>query len=776
MLFQLIIFLIPICLAGFFLIKAVTTIRRFELILPSAFVCGTSVLVFFLNTSAFIFKPPANIFISCLLLILLSVFLWKNSKDNLTIDFFNRKELIFYIITFIFWALLIFWKANFALIGSDTNLYYSVAHSFLKGNFPFFTPWQPDIFLSYHTGASILLAAFYFFTGLNFQFLHLVFSSFFIFCSIQIIVWLIKRHTDVASLLMANLLAATIFISFGFLYIVWLVFPIQLPNLNSLNQLILWLRELPTVIESIEVYGAPVNLDGLIYFIFHAFGLAIFFLLLVLLLYLKKGTLGGWLVICLNLATLALVNESIFVAAFPAIVSGMLIIEYREGSLFKNLKKILIVLSLTALVVFYQGGIITASLTKSHDLEKSALIYPGKEDVKEDFQGYHQGQEKSKLLPLKSEWLPFWWFHPGVDLLLIISLMFVIYLRVSFNQRLLFLTLFIGGLSSLMAYNYIVPKFLIANGNRFLALSFLLFSLMIGFAAIFLYESLFKFKKLFFLMIFLWIVLPTILPPLALLSKTRFGENKLIPKTFKSSPGILWLKDNADLSERVMVLDKNAPHPSGQARALVEAGVFAPIFGGNFRAFTIEASPQYLDIAYFLSPYALADLKISLLLIDSYFYKSLPEIRKIQLDKDEYFEQVFDNSAGSSDWERIYRIKKDYLTEGAEIDGTFKQLAMSVPKKGRIYIDSEENFDPSFLRRAIIFSLRDREIYFLPQSGVYLNVEQDINQHNPGMDIEYNFLVLGRNNRPDKVCDCSTKLIWKGLKDEVFIWQKDSNI
>lgn len=772
MLFQLIISLIPIFLAGFFLIRAATKVTRVELLIPSAAICGIVLFTFILNISAFILKPPVNIPTSYLLIILCSWFCWKNSRNAPALDFLSGKTLIFYIFSLIFWAVLILWKADVALIGSDTNLYYSIAHSFLKGNFPLFTPWQPDIPLSYHSGASILLAAFYFFTGLNFQFLHLVFSSLFIFCSIQIVIWLIKRHTDVASLLMANLLAATIFISFGFLYIAWPVFPIQLPNLNSLNQLILWFRELPTVNQSIEVYGAPVNLDGLIYFIFHAFGLAIFFLLLVLLLYLKKGTLGGWLVICLNLATLALVNESIFVAAFPAIVLGMLITEYREHTLFKNLKKILVVLSLTVLVVFYQGGIITASLYKSPDLGKSALLFPKKEDIKEDFSEYHKGQEKSKLLPPKQEWLPFRWFHPGVDLLLIISVMLVTKLKVNFNQRLLLLTLFIGGLSSLIAYNYIVPKFLIANGNRFLSLSFLLFSLVISFSMIYLY----RFKKTFFITIFLWIVLPTILPPSALLSKTRFGENKLIPKSFNSSPGILWLKDNADLTERVMVLDKNAPHPSGQARGLVEAGVFAPLFSGDFRAFTIEASPQYLDIAYFLSPKSLADLKITLLLIDSSFYKTLPVLRKTQLGDADYFEKVFDNSTSFPDWERIYRIKEDYLTEVVEIDGTFTQLLMSVPKKGRIYIDIEENFDPSFLRRAIIFSLRDRDLYFLPQSGVYLNVEQNINQKNPGKDIDYDYLVLGKNNKPDSVCNCSARLIWKGLKDAVFIWKIDPNI
>lgn len=767
---NLLFFLISICGVGIVIYRFVTLSNRLEIILPAGVVMGLVIFTFFLNTISFVFKGATGIIIAYILLILLGLTVFVKKREDLEISFnlFKGRLIFFWAASIIIWGGFLYWKAAHALIGGDTNLYYSIAHSFLKGNFPPMTPWQPDVPLSYHTGASMLLGAFYFFTGLNFQFLHLTFSSLFIFCSIQIIIWLINRHQDLVSFLLLNLAAATAFISFGFFYIVWPIFPLHLPEFNSVSQLVLWLRELPTVNHSIEVYGAPINLDGLIYFIFHAFGLAVFLSLLVLLLYIKKATLGGWLTVCLSLATLALVNESIFIAAFPAIVSGMLLIEYKAGTLFKNLKKILIVLSLTVLVVFYQGGIITASLTKSSDLEKSAVLFPKKADIKEDFLGYHIGQEKSKLLPEKKEWLPFRWFHPGADLLLIISLMLIIKLKVNFDQRLLLLTLFIGGVSSLIAYNYIVPKFLIANGNRFLSLSFLLFSQVVTFSMIYLY----RFKKIFFITIFLWIVLPTILPPLALLSKTRFGENKLIPKSFESSQGILWLKNQTDLSERVMVLDKNAPHPSGQARAMVEAGVFAPVFVGNFRAFTIEASSEYLDIAYFLSPQALKDLKISLLLIDSSFYKNLPEIRKTQLNNNQYFEQVFDNSAELTEWERIYRIKKDYLIEGTEIEGTFKQLETAVPKEGKIYIDNEENFNPSYLRRPLIFLLRDRDLYFLPQSGVFLNVEAYINQKNPSKDIKYDFLVLGKNTEPDKVCDCGTKLIWKGLKGEVSIFAR----
>ncbi|MDP3758620.1 MAG: hypothetical protein Q8Q86_02780, partial [Candidatus Daviesbacteria bacterium] len=330
--------------------------------------------------------------------------------------------------------------------------------------------------------------------------------------------------------------------------------------------------------------------------------------------------------------------------------------------------------------------------------------------------------------------------------------------------------LFIAGIFSLIAYDAIIPKFLVANGNRFLSASFLFLSLLICLSLIPLYEKIKKslVKKILFFILLGWVFIPTILPPLALLTKQRFGENKLIPKYQQGSEGILWLKRNIDLNERIVVLDKNAPHPSGQVRALVEAGVFAPVFWGDFRAFTIEASPEYIDIAFFLSPQALQKLKISMLFIDKLFYETIPEIRKQQLEDNKYFERIFD-SLDSTNWEKIYRIKNRYLENGGELDGTLEQLLQVLPTRGKIYIDNEENFDPSFLRRPIIFSIRDRDLYYLPQSGVYLNVEANINSHPPLTDSSYDYLVLGKNTNPREVCKCQTEIMWTGLKGQVLL-------
>lgn len=767
-------YLTPILVAGIFILQKVSLIKRPELFLPAGAILGLFIFTFLLNLVAFLIKGSTSIVLAYLLTLVLGLLVVKFIRSkNKKIDLPKGKGLFFWLFSILVWGGFIYWKTSHALIGSDTNLYYGIAHSFVKGNFPFLTPWQPDIRLSYHVGTSELLGAFYYFSGLDFRFLHLFFSALFIFCTTQIIIWIIKRHNSLIGFLLSNLVAAVTFISFGFIYIVWPLFPLRLSEISNINQLVIWLRGLPTVNQAIEVYGAPINLDALTYFIFHAFGLAIFFSLLALLLYYKKEKPSvSWLVICLGLVSLALVNESLFIAAFPALFLGIFLIEWQKKSLLKNLKILCLLVIIVLVTVSFQGGIISASINRDPNIENSAVIFPEKEAIKDDFANYHLGQESSKLLPAKPEWLPLRWFHPGVDLLLLFSLIAILIIRSDFYHLVLLRVLFLVGFTSLVAYNVIVPKFLVANGNRFLSASFLFFSLVLCLSAVLVFEKIGKsvVKKILFLIMLGWIFIPTILPPLASLSKTRFGENKLIPKSLQSSEGLSWLKKNASFDDRVIILDKNAPHPSGQERALVEAGVFAPLFYGNFRVFTIEASPEYIDIAYYLSPQALKKLKTDTLVIDNSFFETLPQIRKQQLENDEYFEKAFDNSQYSHNWEKIYKIKNDYLENGEELDGAFAELLEILPDDGKIYIDNEENFNPSYLRRPLIFSLRDRDIYFLPQSGVYLNVETNINSHPPLEEGSYDYLVLGKNTSPKNICNCQAELMWRGLKGEVLLW------
>lgn len=776
MLFQTLIFwllfllnLVPLLITGIIVLRKTTSLARIELILPVGSVLGLTIFTFFLNSLAFLIKGPTVVITAYLSTICLGLFVHKfiKSRDD-RIEFLHGRDLVLWFLSILGWGGLIFWKAAHALIGSDTNLYYSVAHSFIRGNFPPLTPWQPDLPLAYHLGASELLGAFYLFTNLNFQFLHLFLSAFFILCAVQIVIWIWDRHKHFFSLLIANLVAVMIFISFGFFYLIIPNFSINLPKINNVHELVLWLRDLPTVNQAIEVYGAPINLDGLIYFIFHAFGIAIFLSLVTMLIYYKKdNSLVTWTFLSVGLLTLALVNESIFVAAVLAVLVGILLTE--KGNLFKKPIQYLLLGTVTILTILFQGGIITSAIFPTKSIEKSIIAFPQKQDLKENFTEYHYNQEISKMLPTKLEWGGLLWFHVGVDLLMLVDILLLLKLKVEPRQFILLITLFIAGFTSLIGYNILVPKFLVANGNRFLSFSFLTFSLVICLFLIQIVKSLKEYetlKKVFVTAFILWLFIPTVFPPLALLSKTRFGKNMMVLKPQASNEAVEWIKKNLPYSSKVIVLDSRTPHPSGMARALIEAGVFAPIFPGQFRAYTIEASPEYFDIAYFLSPSAMQKLKADILLVDNDFFETLPEIRKKQLNDSEYFTKIFDTRR-----EKIYRVKQEYLANGSEMEGTFEQMINVVPKKGKIYIDNEENFNPSYLRRALIFSLRDKDLYYLPQSGVYLNVEADINSHELKENKKYDFLVLSKITNPLDVCQCRTDLIWKGMKEEIYLWQ-----
>lgn len=772
-LYSLLIFLlIPLLLSGIILLRRISSLNKFELLFPAGSIFGITLFIFLLNSTAFFIKGLNGVIFAYFLL-LIPIILSFKKENSRKIDFPRGKNLSLFITGIIVWGIFIAWKGNFALIGSDTNLYYSVAHSFIKGNFPPMTPWQPDLPLAYHLGAFELLGAFFGVTGLSFTFLHIFFSSLFIFLISQIIIWLWIRHKSIYSFIWGNMASLIVLVSFGFFKFVIPQFPIILPEINNFHQFFLWIRNLPTVNQTIEVYGAPFNLDALLYFIFHPLGLAIFFAFLTLIIYPGKKVFVEWVILMIGLITLSIVNESIFIVSAPSLLVVKLLIDYKKQRLL-SLKKLFLIISTTVIVIFLQNGFISNNFFTNSNIEPSVLLFPQKKQVKEDFKAYHYYQQISKEHSHDKKWLPFNWYHIGLDLLLILSIMLLVFVSISQEQKAIALGLLISGFLSIAAYNFIIPRFIIANGNRFLSFTFIFLSLLFTYLLYTLIESLNpknKFITVFLMVLSFWLFVPTILPPLTQLSKNRFGENKLVPKMEQMDESMKWMKDNLSYNKRALVLDVRAPHPSGVARALTQAGVFSPLFSGNIRVYTIEASPEYFDVAYYLSPKALAALKIDTLAIDSGFYSSLPLLRQQQLNDQRLFEVIFSKDFADGNWERIFNIRSSYF-EIAEMEGTFNQFVSSQKLEGRIYIDNEENFDPSYLRRALIFSVRGKDIYYLPQSGVYLNVEASISSKMPTSEKNYDYLLLSPITDAKRVCNCRAKLMWTGLRDKVFLYKK----
>ncbi len=155
-------YLIPILAAGVLILRKISSLNRLELLLPAGSILGLALFTFLLNLTAFFIKDGIGILISYLVA-LLAGFIFLRSK-NKKIYLPEGKGLFFWPAGIFIWGAFIYWKAAHALTGSDVNLYYAIAHSFAKGNFPLLTPWQPDISLSYHVGVSELLGAFYYFS------------------------------------------------------------------------------------------------------------------------------------------------------------------------------------------------------------------------------------------------------------------------------------------------------------------------------------------------------------------------------------------------------------------------------------------------------------------------------------------------------------------------------------------------------------------------------------------------------------------------------------
>lgn len=781
---KLLIILLPLFLVGFFLIRISSVVKRVELVIPTSIVLGLTFFIFLLNTISHFVKGENAILSAYFITIVFGLFLSTKFRRN-DLDFPKGKSLVFWIISLGVWIGFLFWKAAYALVGGDSSIYYSIASSFVRGNYPPVTPWQPDTPLSYHLGTLELLGSINFFTNLSFDFLHRFLSTIFIICSVQIVLWIWKRHNNIFSFILTNLIVASAFISFGFLKFVIPHIPLKLPAISNFKEFILWARDLPTVYDSIETYGAPVTLDSLMYAIFHAHGMAIFFLLLTLIIFPRKDhSIITWIVLLFILATLALVNESIFVAAFPAVVIVKFFLLLKDIRNYSNyaasVKKVITFLLLvlfSAVLVLIQGGVISANMAGDKGIEKSVVVFPKRTDISSDFISYHINSMRSRAHLFKESWLPFNWYHVGVDILFLLSLYFFLKLKFSESEKIILLTLITTSVFALIAYNIIVPKYVTANSNRILAISYQLLALIVGLVLIAKAEKILSstnliLKSVIFLVIIL-VYIPTIVPPLAKLSKTRFGPNKMVPDFQQTDESIKWIRENTPVDERAIVLDARAPHPSGDTKALVN-GILTPLFIGGFRTYNIDPGPEYIDIVYTLSPKALKDLKISTLLIDQDFFSKMSEVRKKQLDDDTLFKKLFEYIKPDRSWEKVYKVNDLYLQKGGELPGTISELITQIPSNSRVYIDIDENFHPNFLRRPLIFSLRNNELFFVSGSGVYQHVEVPISLYDPQKGILYNYLLLGKASDPHQICFCDTELLWKGLNDKVYLWKNNS--
>lgn len=776
---EVIIFLIPLFWFGIVIIRRCIKDARVEILLPAGIIFGITAYIFFLNFFSFIFTPPSSIIVSYLFLVILTFVVSIRTKAP-KLDFPKTKELIFWTSNMFLWALFLYVvigkKVGF---GGDVNLYYAIGKTFARGNFPVVSPWQPELGVGYHYGGAIFLGAANWLTSLSFDFLHRFMALVMLHSLIQILIFMFKRHFSPFSLVLYQILPLVFLIMAGIFMIVTPVFPLKMPLINNLYELVIWFSNLPSVHLSFETWGAPVTLGLIVYMLHHYMALSMFIvLLLISLFYTSKTRHFSWAIIATILSVVALTNESVFL---PSFFCSVAMIFYKE-ILYKSQKRILflglVFLTLMSLIVIFQGGIISDTLlNKDSQLAPTLIIFPKRQDIKEDFRSYLINQQKSKLFSIQEDWKPLRYYHIGFFwLYAICGLILLVYLLKFRNnpRTILLLGLFIAALASTFAYNFIILRFKVADGNRLMILAYQFLGLFLAFFATEVLEKLWiRRNKMYFVLaltIVLLIIVFSSFQPIAEIIIGNTQGNSLKPKPQSISKVKEWMLINLPKDSRVLSIDGLSPFSSKPTDLMIEAGLLTPTFNSDYRAYTTEVSPDYVDMVYTLNPSLLKKFKISYLLIDTKGFANLPVQRQKEIDNPNYFTLIHEERNESL--EKVYLVNEDYIENNEEYNGTFKELDSLIPSDSQVYIDSWRDDPPwNQLRKTVIFSLKDKNIIFDWGPGVYLNVLATINSRTPQLGDKYDYLILFKSTKPGNACGCKTKLVWWGIGSNVYLWK-----
>ena len=751
--------LLVLFFTGFIIFRRATSERRILLLIPTGSIFGICLYIFLLNLTAHFIKGLPGFLFALGLQIFLTILSVKFTPSS-PLTRSSGKETKILIFTLILWTFFSYQiTAHATTDGADSVLHQSFAARFIKGDYPMHTPWQPDYIAYYHFGGAQLLGALHALTQAPYYFLHPFIAFWMLLFVSQILTWIIfHREISLRSVLLGSLPALIGLISLGGFFIVWPT-NFQLPSL----------KEFPTFYNALEVYGAPFNLDALVFFLHRFLATSFFISLLVLLLYPKKSLLS-FFVLAVYLAAMALTDESVLtVTILPILIISFLNIFNR------SIKTFIISVSLIFLVILFQGGLITETYLNRYGDSSNILIFPGNgEAITEKYLDYRLAQQRSKFYQVDEKLKTLNWFHPGIIWQLIFCLILVLILSKRSKDRdlkILSWIFLLSGIISLIAFHGLVPKgYTHPNGNRFLALSYFLSGLGIAyFCHLWFSQKINIPKTIKYILnsLIIWILLTSLIPQFISLFP-RKKDNWFIIKPHTLNPVIKWVGENIPPDKRVIALTDTLFSNSTNIDLVKDGGVLTPMWPPKPRVHdSYDISPTYADLHYTLNPQAIKVLKIDYILTTNSYFAQLPKDRQHDLSNKDYFNPIFTSSDKST---IILEVKSKFLLEGKNFEGTFTQLDQIAPQNGAYCIDYPPNISEN-VYRILRLLLYDRR-HYCNKGGAFYNARLDITldfpRDNPD---QYDYLVLGKDVDPQTICHCQTKLLWTGLGNGVKFWQ-----
>lgn len=782
--------IIPLSLIGISFIKRIITEKRAEVVIPLGIIAGISTYIFFLNLLSYIFKGYWGIIFSFFSFILLSAILISKFRRQI-LSYPKGMALKLWKISIVVWGLFLYYPIAHRYLIAESFMYFSIAKTFIHGNFPILSPWQPDLYVAYHYGPSIFMGAINALTGVHLDQIQRLVALILILCSFELLTFGLKRIYNFRTFLFFQIIVFFGLISYGSIMLAWPVWPIQLPDPSFLRNIAAWMRQFPTMYQTMDSYGMPGRLLLVSNQVHHAFGLADFFLILFISLYSKTKNKLFWIVLFASLAALALIDEPVFVSAVALSFFILFFKENKSWKIFnkKNLKLVLFFIAV-GLVALVQGGMITDDIFRNKSLEQG-MTFMTLQQIPEKL--HYLFQRVFQVLPINSDWYPFQWAHLDFIPVYIIIIVLLLILRRRIKKT---YSMVIGALVSAafipnVLYYVITVKFMPSDGNRFLTFTYMFLGIALALEIVLVLEKLYSLKNKIYAvllsLVVVWITIPSSIP-LALDFWSHFNrQNYFFQPEYTSVPSLdKWLEKNVSIPQRVLDLANQTTYITEDTRYYgawmqgvakppsVFSGVFTPYWDGKYIAYMYSVGPDYLDVLYTINPTSLKKLKLNFLIIDKQFFQTLPKIRQQQLEDSKYFTKVYTGNEGVNNyWISIYRVESAYLNEIGDLKETVDTLDKMIPKKAVVYLDKE--YDPySWLniRNSMFITFKNRDLVFFPQGyGGYGFIGTLFPFRFPKEGDTYDYLILKSTTDPKSVCNCKVKPIWYGYRNRVVAWK-----
>lgn len=679
-----------------------------------------------LEIGSYILKGPLAIqfmfwayFVGCFLVARI-----KRIKLSDIIDFRLRNKWLLLII--LIYSLLILNYSNNVEYSGDAELWFAIATSFARGNYPVVLPWQPNFLTGYHNGTYIIEGALSSLASVHIAAVHAVFSAFLVIAIFLFVIGLArKENKSILSLLPAI---------FGLILFGGPILLIS-GHSNFFSQLLNWFPSVSSLINNLDAYPQlldfkgkggdnPLSLLGLIIRNYHTFGLATFlvFLYFLYIFKWKNDYPRKYFVVGILFSLTQSIQES-FIIELPLILFSLILDLFKLK--FKQAIKILIIVfgwNLILLTVL-QNPYRDSLFTPAQKYPRFKITIPGfvskqnlPTDLFDNSSFYKYSSDKmieienpsfmySKFALAEGEIKEFkntTWYLPNLYFIILIILIGAIVAKSKVA-----LLLGLSGLISIPLSIFIVNTFWWLNTSRFLHQAYQLTAFAWGFLLFKLITVKQRWKAFSFLIITLVIFGPQLIVTHAGLVKGAFYWQRMnnffhpaFGNEFSIDSTIKTISQLIKPEEKIIFIDKDPlPGGSGITEHAYTYGLFTPISPPDIKVMHAESGPERYDASSTLDPSSINKLGVNYAFIFNEAISRFSTVRKQQITEIKYFEPVYTYPFGV-----LYRVSPAFKNLASD-ELTLEKITDLIPDGKKVYIDT---FDVNEIRNGLILYLARR--------------------------------------------------------------------